>query len=201
MEVLHSFQGIPTAVLADSQTMGGVMDCGIRPLSQDMVLLGRALTCQCVPGDNLALHKAITQAQPGDVLVVSCGGRMDCSVLGEMMAICCQGNDVAGVVIDGCVRDSLALVKMNFPTFCRGIHPKGPKREAMGTIGGAVVCGGVTVETGDIIAADADGVVVIKPQEAAAVLEKANAKLQKEAELLPLLRSGHTTWELFGLKD
>lgn len=201
MELLNSFRGIPTEVLADSLMLGGVMDAGIRPLERNMVLLGQALTCGCVPGDNLSLHKAITLAQPGDVLVVSCGGCMDHSVLGEMMAICCQAKGVAGVIIDGCVRDSLKLVDMGFPTFVRGIHPKGPRREDMGTVGASVVCGGVPVDTGDIVVADAGGVVVIKPQEAETVLEKAKAKLVRETEMLPLLKAGHTTWELFGLKE
>lgn len=198
---VKTFAGIPTAVLADSQVLGGVMDAGIRPLKENMALLGRALTCRCVPGDNLTLHKAITLAQPGDVLLVDCGGCMDCSVLGEMMAICCQVKGVAGVVIDGCVRDSIALAEMEFPVFIRGIHPKGPTRNLMGTIGEAVECGGVVVEAGDVVAADADGVVVIKSQEAETVLKKAKAKLDREAELLPLLRAGHTTWELFELQE
>lgn len=201
MELLISFRGIPTEILADSQTLGGVMDGGIRPLERNMVLLGRALTCGCVTGDNLSLHKAITLAQPGDVLVVSCGGSMDCSFLGEMMAICCQVKGVAGVVIDGCVRDGLKLAEMEFPTFVRGVHPKGPRREKMGTVGERILCGGVSVETGDIIAADACGVVVIKPREAQAVLKKAKAKLAREEEMLQLLKVGHTTWELFGLKE
>lgn len=197
---LKDFEKIPVAVLADSQTLGGVIDRGIRPVAPGMTLLGRALTCECAPGDNLTLHKAITLSQQGDVLVVS-GSGMDCSVLGEMMAVCCQVKGVAGAVIDGCVRDSAALAEMAFPVFARGRHPKGPSRSTMGTIGQAVECGGVVVETGDIVAADADGVVVIKPQEAETVRKKAKAKLDREAELLPLLRAGHSTWELLHLQD
>lgn len=197
---LKDFEEIPVAVLADSQTLGGVIDCGIRPVAPGMTLLGRALTCECAPGDNLTLHKVITMAGPGDVIVVS-GSGMDCSVLGEMMAVCCQVKGVAGAVIDGCVRDSAALAEMAFPVFARGRHPKGPSRSTMGTIGQAVECGGVVVETGDIIAADADGVVVIKPQEAEAVLAKAKDKLAKEAEWMKLLRAGHSTWELLNLQD
>ena len=195
---LKDFAEIPVAVLADSQTLGGVMDSGIRPVAPGMTLLGRALTCRCMPGDNLTLHKALTVAGPGDVPVVS-GSGMDCSVLGEMMAVYCQTKSVAGVVIDGCVRDSAALAEMAFPVFARGMHPKGPSRSAMGAIGEAVECGGVAVETGDIIAADADGVVVIKSQEAEAVLTKAKDKLSKEAEWMKLLKAGHSTWELLNL--
>lgn len=199
MELVNAFKNIPTAVISDSQAVSGAMDAGIRPLGRSMTLAGTALTCACAPGDNLTLHKAITRAQPGDVLVVS--ATMDCSMLGELMALCCQKRGIAGLVIDGCVRDSLELTEMGFPVFCRGVHPKGPRRQIPGTVGCPVLCGGVTVHSGDLIFADADGVVAVAPRQGEEVLAKAKAKLAREEELRSGIEAGHTTWELFGLTE
>lgn len=199
MEFVNAFKNIPAAVVSDSQVRSGAMDAGIRALDAAMTVVGRALTCACAPGDNLMLHKAVAQAQPGDVLVVS--ATMDCSMLGELMALCCQKRGVAGLVIDGCVRDSLDLIRMGFPVFCRGTHPKAPRRQIRGTLGCPVLCGGVTVCTGDLVVADADGVVAVRAGEEAEVLEKATAKLAREGELRAQLEAGRTTWELFGLGE
>lgn len=195
------FQGIPTGNIADSQGFRGVMDAGIQPLDRKMQVVGRALTCACAAGDNLTIHKAVVMAQPGDVLVVSCGGYLNCGVFGEMLAISCRAKGIAGIIIDGSCRDSLELIEMDFPTYVRGVNPNGTIKETCGAVNGKILCGGVWVNGGDIIAADADGVVVIKPDEAAEVLKKASAKKVRESELRPLLAAGKTTAELLGLID
>ena len=195
------FQGIPTGNIADSQGFRGVMDAGIQPLDRKMHVVGRALTCACAAGDNLTIHKAVVMAQPGDVLVVSCGGYLNCGVFGEMLAISCRAKGIAGIIIDGSCRDSLELIEMDFPTYVRGVNPNGTIKETCGAVNGKILCGGVWVNGGDIIAADADGVVVIKPDEAAEVLKKASAKKVRESELRPLLAAGKTTAELLGLID
>lgn len=201
MDIYQEFRGIPTGNIADSQDFRGVMDAGIQPLDRKMQVVGRALTVACAAGDNLTIHKAVLMAQPGDVLVVSCGGYLNCGVFGEMLAISCRAKQIAGIIIDGSCRDSLELIEMNFPTYVRGVNPNGTIKETCGAVNGKILCGGVWVEGGDVIAADADGVVVIKPAEAEAVLKKAAAKKVRESELRPLLAAGHTTAELLGLMD
>lgn len=201
MNIYQDFYGIPTGNIADSQNFRGVMDAGIQPLDRKMQMVGRALTVACAAGDNLTIHKAVLMAQPGDILVVSCGGYLNCGVFGEMLAISCQAKGIAGIVIDGSCRDSLELIEMNFPTYVRGVNPNGTIKETCGAVNGKILCGGVWVEGGDVIAADADGVVVIKPAEAEEVLKKAAAKKVRESELRPLLAAGQTTAELLGLRD
>ena len=201
MNIYQDFYGIPTGNIADSQNFRGVMDAGIQPLDRKMQMVGRALTVACAAGDNLTIHKAVLMAQPGDILVVSCGGYLNCGVFGEMLAISCQAKGIAGIVIDGSCRDSLELIEMNFPTYVRGVNPNGTIKETCGAVNGKILCGGVWVEGGDVIAADADGVVVIKPAEAEEVLKKAAAKKVRESELRPLLAAGQTTAELLGLMD
>ena len=201
MDMVDAFKNLSTPCVSDTQQTSGAMDAGIRPLDRRMGVAGPAFTCRCVPGDNLALHKAIALAQPGAVLVVSCGGNMDCSVFGQMLALSCRSRGVAGVVVDGCVRDSLELVEMGFPTYCRGTHPRGPTRGSTDGVGEPVLCGGVTVHTGDIIVADGDGVVVVKPEQAQEVLSKATAKAAREEQLQSMLTEGNTTWNLLGLSE
>ena len=201
MNIYQDFYGIPTGNIADSQNFRGVMDAGIQPLDRKMQMVGRALTVACAAGDNLTIHKAVLMAQPGDILVVSCGGYLNCGVFGEMLAISCQAKGIAGIVIDGSCRDSLELIEMNFPTYVRGVNPNGTIKETCGAVNGKILCGGVWVEGGDVIAADADGVVVIKPAEAEEVLKKAAAKKVRESELRPMLAAGQTTAELLGLMD
>ena len=195
------FLEAPTGNICDANGGRGVMDAGIHPLDRHMQLAGRALTGACAAGDNLTIHKAVVLAQPGDVLVINCGGYLNAGVFGEMLALSCMAKGIAGVVIDGSCRDVNDLIELGFPTFVRGVNPRGTIKDTCGAVGGEVLCGGVTVRTGDIVVGDCDGVVVIPQEEADLILDKALAKKQREDEMRPLLRAGGTTAELLGLMD
>lgn len=195
------FLEAPTGNICDANGGRGVMDAGIHPLDRHMQLAGRALTVACAAGDNLTIHKAVVLAQPGDVLVINCGGYLNAGVFGEMLALSCMAKGIAGVVIDGSCRDVNDLIELNFPTFVRGVNPRGTIKDTCGAVGGEVLCGGVTVRTGDVIVGDCDGVVVIPQEDAEEILDKALAKKRREDEMRPLLRAGGTTAELLGLMD
>ena len=195
------FLEAPTGNICDANGGRGVMDAGIHPLDRHMQMAGRALTVACAAGDNLTIHKAVVLAQPGDVLVINCGGYHNAGVFGEMLALSCMARGIAGVVIDGSCRDVNDLIELGFPTFVRGVNPRGTIKDTCGAVGGEVLCGGVTVRAGDIVVGDCDGVVVIPQEEAEAILDKALAKKQREDEMRPLLRAGSTTAELLGLVD
>lgn len=201
MNLIEAFQGIPTGNIADCQGFRGVMDAGIQPLDRHMHVVGRALTCACAAGDNLTIHKAVLMAQPGDVLVISCGGYANSGVFGEMLAVCCRARGIAGVIVDGSCRDSLELIEMDFPAFSRSVNPNGSIKQTCGEVNGKLMCGGVWVEGGDIIVGDADGVVVVKRAEAEEILQKSSAKKMKENELRVQFAAGKTTAELLGLMD
>ena len=195
------FLEAPTGNICDANGGRGVMDAGIHPLDRHMQMAGRALTVACAAGDNLTIHKAVVLAQPGDVLVINCGGYLNAGVFGEMLALSCMARGIAGVVIDGSCRDVNDLIELGFPTFVRGVNPRGTIKDTCGAVGGEVLCGGVTVRSGDVVVGDCDGVVVIPQEEAEAILDKALAKKQREDEMRPLLRAGGTTAELLGLMD
>ncbi|MBO4288684.1 MAG: RraA family protein [Lachnospiraceae bacterium] len=192
------FLGIPTGNICDSNGLKGSMDAAIMPMDLHMEMAGIAMTVKCPPEDNLTLHKAIALAKPGTVLVVDCDGYTGCGIFGELFATSCKARGIAGIVIDGACRDKVDLIEMNFPTFARGVNPNGSRKEVLGAIDEPICCGGVTVNAGDIIIGDADGVVVIAKEKAEEVLKKAQAKKQKESELKPLLAQGKTTVELLG---
>ena len=192
------FEGIPTGNIADSNGFAGVMDSGIRPLERHMTLCGRALTCACVGGDNLTIHKAVLEAKPGDVLVVTCGGYTNAGVFGEMLGICCRARGIAGVVIDGSCRDSNELIDMGFPVYSRGVNPNGTTKTTCGSVNEKIICGGVWVEPGDIVVGDADGIVVIKQNVAEEVLRKSQEKKAKEESLKAVFASSKSTAEVLG---
>ena len=198
MDILE-FRDIPTGNICDSNNRLGALDPAIQALDRHMTVAGRAYTVQCPPGDNLTVHKAMLEARPGDVLVVSCGGFLNAGGFGELMATACQVKGIAGVVIDGACRDKNELIEMGFPTFVRGTCPNGTVKENCGATGTAVLCGGTLVRPGDIVVGDCDGVVVIPREEAEGVLERSKAKKAAEDEIRQKLLQGITTAELFNL--
>ena len=139
---------------------------------KEIRLLGTALTCHCGPGDNLGLFGAVAEAQPRDVIVAATDSFEGTCLTGDLLMGMARNSKVAGLVTDGLVRDPEGIRQVGLPVFCRGVTPNSPVRNGPGTIGFPVVVGGVKVESGDIIAADSEGVVVIPQKELAGVLQR-----------------------------
>lgn len=201
-EVVESFAGIPVANIADNMNRMFCLDARIRPLN-GAPLLGTAFTVKTRPGDNLMLHKAIDMAAPGDVIIVDAQGETGNAITGELMITWMQQRGIAGLIIDGAVRDAGAIKTMNFPVYAAGITPKGPYKDGPGEINVTISCGGVTVNPGDILIGDEDGVVVIAPQDAADVLAKAKATVTKEVGMMDDIvnRKWDRTWVDKVLRD
>jgi regulator of RNase E activity RraA len=136
-------------------------------------MTGVALTVKARPGDNLLLHKALNMAAAGDVIVVSNGGDRSQSLMGEIMASYAARKNVAGIVLDGPIRDVAALWDIGIPIYATGSTPGGPFRLGPGEINVPIACGNIHVDPGDIILGDCDGVIVIPRADAAALLDKA----------------------------
>ena len=139
---------------------------------KEIRLLGTALTCHCGPGDNLGLFGAVAEAQPGDMIVAATDSFEGTCLTGDLLMGMARNSKVAGLVTDGLVRDPKGIRHVGLPVFCRGVTPNSPIRNGPGTVGFPVVVGGVQVESGDIIAADSEGVVIIPQKELAQVLQK-----------------------------
>ncbi len=200
--LVEGFKGIPVANIGDCMNRSACIDAKIRPLNA-VPLLGTAFTVKARPGDNLLLYKAIEMAQPGDVIVVVVHGELSNAVTGELMITRARRRGIAGLVIDGAVRDSEAIKNMDIPVYAAGITPNGPYKEGPGEINVPISLGGIVVQPGDILVCDADSVVVIDPNEAADIMEKAKAVVTKETEIMKAIEanSWDTSWVDKMLRD
>jgi 4-hydroxy-4-methyl-2-oxoglutarate aldolase len=188
-----------TATVGEAWPAARLVLAPLHPLAPGMKLAGSALPVRCRPGDNLALHHAIAAAKPGDVLVVDYGGSLESGPFGEIMALACQMRDIAGMVIDGAVRDSAQIAALGFPVFTRGLDIRGTTKEDRGLIGSPITLGEVTISAGDVVLADADAILVLAPQDMAPALAAAQARAGREEQIMERLRQGETTLSILGL--
>lgn len=186
-----AFKELSPCTLADVLTHEQVMDFGVRPLWQGGPrAAGPAYTVRCAARDNLMLHAAIYRAPPGSVIVMEAGDT-NYAVAGGNVCAVAQRRGVAAFVIDGVIRDLAEIRRLGFPVFARGVVPIPGGKEGLGALGGAVRCGGVRVEAGDIIVADEEGVVSVPHARAETVLEAARARAAKEAADLTAWEAAH----------
>ncbi|AEG92481.1 RraA family protein [Ramlibacter tataouinensis] len=181
------------AILADVAGRRGAMHGRIGALHPRMKLAGPALTVDVRPGDNLMIHAAIALARPGDVLVIDGKADRTSALMGTIMMTACKQLGIAGVVIDGAVRDSLEIDEMDYPVFSAGTNPNGPTKNVPGRIGHPISCGGVSVRAGDLVLADADGIVVLERDRVAGLLPLAGKKVADEAARIAQIRQGNTS--------
>jgi len=190
-ELVAAFAGIQAAIVADNMSRSAGDGGRIRPVTARRGLCGAALTVRTRIGDNLMIHKAIDMAGPGDVLVVAAGGDLTHAVFGEIMLELCLARGLAGVVIDGAIRDSDALAaRDDFAVFARGISHRGPYKDGPGTINEPVPIGDLLVAPGDIVLADGDGVVAVPLEDAPAILAAARQQEAREAATIAAIRDG-----------
>ena len=198
-ETLERLAALGAATIHEAQGQCGAMASAIKPIDPTRRLVGRALTVDTPPADNLMIHHALTQAQPGDVLVVDAKGFTEGGPWGDILTLAAQKAGVSGLVIDGMVRDGDAIIEMGFPIFCRGLCIKATHKAQAGRVNEPIVCAGVRVEPGDVIVGDRDGVVVVAQARADAVLAASQAREDKEEALRADLNAGRTTVDLLGL--
>ena len=179
----------PTSFLVDAMNGTGALDWRIRRLAGG-AFAGVALTCDCGPLDNLAFMAALAQSEPGDVLVVATGGYTGAAVTGDLLIGVARNRGAAGFVTDGVVRDLDDLETVGLPVFALGVTPNSPQRRGPGSVGLPVVCGGVSVSSGDIIVGDRDGVVVVPRARIAETLDNLERVKAAEAATLKRVRGG-----------
>ena len=176
---LAAFAGVPTGFAVDAQNGQGAIDHGINPLWPDVSFAAPAVTAECGPRDNLGLFIAIEAAQAGDVLVLATGDYEGTALLGDHVAAMAKHKGIVAFITDGLVRDLDGLEQVGLPVFCRGVSPNSPYKSGPCEVGTSVSMGGVTIESGDLLIGDRDGVVVVpKAQidEVAAALAQVRAK-------------------------
>ncbi len=200
MDSAAELLALGTATLAEAWPAARLVDLPLRPLTPGMGCAGPALTVRCRPGDNLALHRALAVARPGQVLAIDYGGCTDSGPFGEIMALASQQRGLVGLVIDGAVRDSAQIAALGFPVFCRGLNIRGTVKTDPGRIGMPLDLGGVAIAPGDILVADADAVVALAPDDLQPALAAARLRAEKEENMKRRIIAGETTLQILGLQ-
>ncbi|MCU4181833.1 4-carboxy-4-hydroxy-2-oxoadipate aldolase/oxaloacetate decarboxylase [Bosea sp. BH3] len=196
---IEAFAKISAATAHEAFDRGGAVDSAIKPIYPGLRVLGAAFTLSSPPLDNLTLHAALKLAKPGDVLVCDATGFTEQGLFGDVMASCAVGRGIAGLVVDGGVRDASTIREIGFPVFSRSISVKGAVKENLGTLAKPIVLGGLTVNPGDLVIGDDDGVTIIPLAQVDAVLEASKAREEKEARFRAALLTGKTTWDMLDL--
>jgi 4-hydroxy-4-methyl-2-oxoglutarate aldolase len=182
----------PTGWLVDANGRRGALEHRIRPITRAMRFCGPALTVHSRARDNLAPYAAIKFARRGDVLVVACDAYEEASVAGDIMIGMAKNQGIVACVTDGMVRDVDGLNAVGIPVFARGLTPNSPYKDGPGEIGVPIMLGGVTVNPGDWVAGDQDGVVIIAREAMEAVAQALEEVKGKEAKMDEQVREGAT---------
>ncbi|WP_144160526.1 4-carboxy-4-hydroxy-2-oxoadipate aldolase/oxaloacetate decarboxylase [Paraburkholderia sp. BCC1885] len=198
-DIVQAARALPASTLHESGGRIGALPAAIKPIDVAFRICGTAVTVHGPSGDNLWLHRAIYVAQPGEVLVAHVSGGYDFGYWGEIMSSAARERGLAGLVIDGCVRDGGVLPEVGFPVFARGLSMRGTGKDygAVGWINFPILMGDVVVAAGDLIVGDTDGIVALPRARAPAIVNSAAEREAKESEILRRLASGERTLEIY----
>lgn len=196
---LSVLRDLGSATVYEAQGAVGALDIGLKPLDPRSRLAAPAFTVDMRPADNLMLHYALLKVRPGDVLVVDAKGFVEAGPWGDVLTAMAQKIGVAGLVINGAVRDADAIVDAGFPVWCRGLSIKGTAKNQPGRINVPVAIGDVAIHPGDIVVADRDGIAIVAAERIDDVVTAALDREEKESRMRDAIAQGATTAELLNL--
>jgi 4-hydroxy-4-methyl-2-oxoglutarate aldolase len=199
VDQLAALRNLGSATVYEAQGAFGALDSGIKPLDPCSRLAAPAFTVDMRPADNLMLHHALLKARPGEVLVVDAKAFVEAGPWGDVLTAMAQKIGIAGLVINGAVRDAQAIVDAGFPVWCRGLSIKGTGKNQPGRVNVPITIGDVVIHAGDVVVADRDGIAVVPADRIDAVLAAALDREQKESRMREAIAQGATTADLLGL--
>lgn len=188
-DALVRLKEFPVALIGDTRQRMGMLDPRIRPVTQHGGVVGSILPVWCREGDNLAVHRALDEIRPGDVMVINAMGDLTRAIIGALIAEAAIVQGLAGLVVDGAVRDAEELGELGLPVYARGVSPAGPYKNGPGVVGDPVACGSVVCRAGDVMVGDADGLIVLPAAEVDEVVAAAEAQQAYEEQLKARFRS------------
>ena len=184
------FRALPVANVSDCMARMSGGGARLRPMHAGGLMAGPALTVRTRPGDNLMVHKAIDLAEPGDVVVVDGGGDLTNALIGELMSAHAMVRGLAGMVINGAIRDAAALRAAAFPVFAAGVTHRGPYKDGPGEIGVAISIEGMVIMPGDLMLGDDDGLLCVPRDQVEGVYQAALAKQAAEEVQMASIHAG-----------
>jgi regulator of RNase E activity RraA len=188
-ELIDRLKSFGVALLSD-QLRRNRGSKGLIPYHRPAPLAGTAVTVRTRGGDNLAILRAYDYCRPGDVMVVDADGDIDNALVGGIMTFAAAALGLAGMVLDGAIRDVAEIRDRTFPVYARGVTHRGPYKDGPGAINVPVSVGSMTVRPGDIVVGDQDGLVTFSPEEAPAIIEKASKQRAAEEVTMQAIRDG-----------
>ena len=188
--LVDAFRGLPVANVSDAMARLTAAGARLRPMHDGTPMAGRALTIKAPPGDNLMLHKSIQLAEPGDVIVMDAGGDLTMAIMGEMMLMQFTRKRIAGVVINGAIRDAGYIRGQAVPVFAAGVTHRGPYKNGPGEINVPIAIDGMVVMPGDLMLGDEDGVLCVPYADAETILADTRKKYAAEQAQMANIAAG-----------
>lgn len=182
MSKIEQLLNVPTTAISDALNGMNNMDYSIKPVSAHLKMVGKAVTVKVRAADNKLVLQGIGEAKKGDVLVVDAKGYMNNAMAGDFVIALAQTLGLAGVVIDGAIRDIDAIKKLEYPVFCKGVTTAASDKRGSGEVNVPISCGNTVIHPGDFIIGDADGVVCIPQESVEDTIQKAIEKMKKDEE-------------------